>query len=380
VKIALVHPFAWPDVVRGGERYLHDLGWYLASAGHDVHIVTGTTAGTPSVDEVDGVRVIRSPYKRHHLIGRAGLSVDDSFGMNALLHLSRERYDLVHALRPASALAGRLSGHPTIYTDIGLPNRLDLRERAHAWQLFRAATAMATERTALSKAAAARVESLCRRPVTVIHPGVRTDLFAPRLEARSGPLRILFASDRDEPRKGVQFLLAALDRVLDHQPAASVVMAGPGDHRWALDGLGSSAARVAAAIEDLGVASPQRLIELYRTSTVTVLPSAHEAFGLVLVESLACGTPVVCSDQGGMPEIVHDQRIGCVAAHADAGELARALVLAGNLAALPGTPARCANHARRWDWRTQIGPDHEQLYARVLTRVRPRRGGSLRAS
>ena len=44
LRIAVVHPFSWPEVRRGGERYLDDLVWYLTEAGHAVDVVTGTTS------------------------------------------------------------------------------------------------------------------------------------------------------------------------------------------------------------------------------------------------------------------------------------------------------------------------------------------------
>src|SRR5439155_26035519 len=44
LRIAVVHPFSWPEVRRGGERYLDDLVWYLTEAGHAVDVITGTTS------------------------------------------------------------------------------------------------------------------------------------------------------------------------------------------------------------------------------------------------------------------------------------------------------------------------------------------------
>ena len=68
LRVALVHPYSWPEVRRGGERYLADLAWYLDRAGHEVAVVTGTT-GQPGTRYDDGVRYFR--YK-HHLPHRLG--------------------------------------------------------------------------------------------------------------------------------------------------------------------------------------------------------------------------------------------------------------------------------------------------------------------
>jgi glycosyltransferase involved in cell wall biosynthesis len=98
---------------------------------------------------------------------------------------------------------------------------------------------------------------------------------------------------------------------------------------------------------------------------------------MVLVESLASGTPVVCSPSGGMPEIVAGAEVGYVAERtpgALADALGRALALAGR----DGTPALCVAHSRHWEWEASIGPAHLALYARLAGRVSgsgPERGG-----
>jgi glycosyltransferase involved in cell wall biosynthesis len=99
------------------------------------------------------------------------------------------------------------------------------------------------------------------------------------------------------------------------------------------------------------------------------MPSEHEAFGLVLAESLACGTPVVCTDDGGMPEIVNDPAIGRTFPVGDVDAFAQALDDVIDLARDPLTPARCRESALRWDWQTSVGPKHEALYRRVARRA-----------
>ena len=102
----------------------------------------------------------------------------------------------------------------------------------------------------------------------------------------------------------------------------------------------------------------------YRAASVTLLPSVDEAFGMVLVESLATGTPVVCTPSGGMPEIVDGADVGYVAdrtPEALANAIERALLLARQ----DGTPARCLAHSRRWEWEASVGPAHLKVYQRL---------------
>ena len=109
-----------------------------------------------------------------------------------------------------------------------------------------------------------------------------------------------------------------------------------------------------------GQFDPQDMIDLYGRAWVTVLPSEFEAFGLVFVESLACGTPIVGLDRGG-PAYIIRPGIGA-AAQPTAASVAEACAVALDLAASPGIVADCRTAARDWDWKTAIVPRLLELY------------------
>lgn len=366
MRVALVHPYSWPEVRRGGERYLADLAWWLAGAGHDVEIVTGTS-GEPSVTEEGGVVTHRLRHVGSAPLARLGVTPVDTFGLVVLGALRRGRFDVAHALTPTAALAARAAGLPTVYTVIGHPTGGQFGRRPLDRRLVAAAVRTATEVAALSAASAAQVRHLFGREASVVPPGVRVGAFPPDLGPRTGSPRVLFSADASDPRKGVHHLLAAFARVRDIRPDARLVLSGTGDHRWAEHGLGAMAGRVLPAVVDLGPGSLDEVPGRYRDATVTVLPARYEAFGLALVESLASGTPVVAADDGGMPGIVDDPAIGRLFTHGDLDALAATLVEVIDLAADPATPARCARHAARWSW-DAIGPRHMACYERALRR------------
>jgi glycosyltransferase involved in cell wall biosynthesis len=118
-------------------------------------------------------------------------------------------------------------------------------------------------------------------------------------------------------------------------------------------------------VEAIDVASTAALASAYARSSATVLPSVEEAFGLVLVESLAAGTPVVAARSGAGREIVTDDRIGRLFDADDEADLARAIEEAIELAADAETPARCRGRAADYDWSRIIG-DYETLYESVI--------------
>jgi glycosyltransferase involved in cell wall biosynthesis len=123
----------------------------------------------------------------------------------------------------------------------------------------------------------------------------------------------------------------------------------------------------------LAVGTRAGAAEHYRFAHVTASPAKHEPFGLVLIESLACGTPVVGATPGGMASIVNGDTIGRLAACDDARAIAAAILHCIDLSRRPETPGRCREHAQRWDWETSVGPAHEALYAEAASRTNARR-------
>jgi phosphatidylinositol alpha-mannosyltransferase len=371
MRIALVHPFSWPEVRRGGERYLADLAWYLATAGHDVDVITGTR-GSAATTRTGVVTERRLRHRAPAALARRGAGDEEVFGALALGHLLRRRYDVVHAFTPTAAIAARAARQRTVYTVLGHPEPGLVEHRPRLARVFRLAARRATLTVALSRASADATRDVLGRRAEVLPPGVRLEDFPPSAAPRTGPPTVLFASDAGDRRKRVDLALVAVGRLLDRRPDARLVLAGAGDHRWALPALGADEERVTAATDARGAGDLADVPSLYRRATVTVLPAEGEAFGLVLVESLASGTPAVCVDLGGPPEIVDSPSVGRVVPPGDADALAAALGEAIDLAADPSTPARCAAHARRWDWLASVGPMHEDAYASIVRR--PRRG------
>jgi glycosyltransferase involved in cell wall biosynthesis len=141
------------------------------------------------------------------------------------------------------------------------------------------------------------------------------------------------------------------------------------DVRLLLSGPGDAAPIVAAAPEAarsrtelLPIGAPHELAERYATAWVTSLPTVWDSFGLVVVESLAAGTPVVVGPSGAPPEVV-EPTIGAVAEALDPVPLARALGQGLALAEQPGTAAACRAIAGHFDWDDAIAPLLEEHYS-----------------
>lgn len=362
MKIAIVHPFAWPEVRRGGERYLDDLAWYLRGAGHEVDVIAGTE-NRPGVQSVTGGRDVRLNQLPDLTMHKAHVKVraPESFGVRAFPTIARRRYDVVHALMPTSALAALAVRQKTVMTLLGYPSNELFTNHPAKKRLFLATMKTAHAVTALSDQVADEVRDTWGKRPIVVPPGVRTGDYAPA--PRSETPTILFASAM-RPEKGVDVLLKAFAIVAARRADVRLVLSGPGDTAWAYESAGPSVDPYRDRIDEVGVGDPADLPARYASAHVTVLPSRQEAFGLVLAESLASGTPIVGCRNGGADTIVSPE-IGRIVDHGDAEGLARAIEETLDLSTTHDIAAECVARAKLWDWTDVVGPQHVALYESV---------------
>jgi glycosyltransferase involved in cell wall biosynthesis len=189
-----------------------------------------------------------------------------------------------------------------------------------------------------------------RSRISVIAPGVDLDTFTPDGQPKEG--FVVVCPRRLVPRMGVDVLLEAWRRA--EIPGAQLFVVGDGPDRTRLEALAPAGVRFTGSLEDA------ELVAAYRRASVVVVPSiALEGFGLVVLEALACGTPVLVSDSGGLPETVAALDRSCVVPAGDPAALAARLreAAAGNV---PSAEA-CRAHAERFTW-TAAAEAHRALY------------------
>jgi glycosyltransferase involved in cell wall biosynthesis len=188
----------------------------------------------------------------------------------------------------------------------------------------------------------------------VIPPPVDTTHFAPGGERDEHPL-VICAADAGEPRKRVPLLVEAFAIVRRRHPNARLALSR------------RTAAHLADPAAGVDAVDTTDLAGLYRRAWVSVLPSWGEAFGLVLAEAMACGTPVVGSDLGAIPEVLgDDDRVGRLFSGDEPAALAAALLEAIELARDPATAVACRSRAEVFS-AERCAERHEALYAELLT-------------
>lgn len=373
LRIALTHVTAWPEVRRGGERYLHELAAALVDRGHDVRIVT--TAAEKHRDRVLGVPVSYLPRRTVLRRGFRSLAPEAAFGLQALAHLLPSRLDVWHALGTADAAAAAffrdVGRWQAVYTSLGFPKRAS-RDRRPDRGLHDIVVRRVDHYVCLSKETGSHLRTDYGRDPVVLGGGVDTRRFRPA-DLRAAVPTVLFSGALDEKRKNLALVLAAVARLKPRIPALELWLSGPGD---ATSLVAAAPEPARSAVRMHGIGTPDSLADLYGRAWVTALPAQDEAFGLVLVESLACGTPIVALRGGGPGELV---RPGA-GALADPNEesLSEAIGEALELGADPHTKAVCRDAAMAYDWRATVAPRLEDLYrGRQLRTRHPETAGTI---
>ncbi|WP_311173072.1 glycosyltransferase family 4 protein [Halobellus ordinarius] len=336
----------FPPGVGGAETYASELANGLAERGHDVDVYTQwIDSPDEEADVHEHVTVHRICKARRKLVTFETLW----FSYRARREIDFEEYDIVHGtMMPASTVAVTpfndvetpvvLTSHGT---SIGETKAVALETPADYLLKFffhpmnvamdYVASRDADRVIAISDHAYEQLTTwygLREDEVEMIPHGVDTEWFYPREEQHpavdEGKTTLLYVG-RLGARKGLDLALRALAEVDDED--VEFLIAGTGRHEETLRELARELG-IAEQVRFLGYVGDEELPVLYSSADVFVLPSRYEGFGLVLLEAMACGTPVIGADAGGIPTAVSDEEYGVVVerdANAVSKEISRLL-------------------------------------------------------
>ncbi|MBM3151070.1 MAG: glycosyltransferase family 1 protein [Chloroflexi bacterium] len=395
MRVAMLSYHTCPLATLGGKDtggmnvYVRDLTMTLGRMG--IHVDVFTRSQDEHVPHVlhdlgFGNRVVHVPagpevpLPKHQL---AGYIPQFAEGVRQFAAEKGIHYDLIHSHYWMSGLAaGALSdgwgGTPIVqmFHTLGeMKNRVarsdEEREGAYRLDGERQVMRRADRIIAATLAEQAQLEWLYKldtRKVTIIPPGVDTCHFypIPPDEARAyigsqpGDRTVLFVG-RIEPLKGLDTLIRAMAELRFQEAGGRVclVIIG-GDPDGDADGMTAEMARVQQLCDDLclgklvvflGRRGQDTLPYYYSAAEALVMPSHYESFGMVALEAMACGTPVIASQVGGLAFLVQDGETGYTVPAEDHA------ALSAKLAALLGDPLlrqrlgdNAAAYALRYDW------------------------------
>lgn len=342
------------SIIGGGERYPTELALWMSKA-------TDTTLVSFSAERKryrqDSLKVEIYPVKRFVHGNRVNPL---AFGyLRALATADVIHVHHIHTLvSDMACLAGALLGKPVVVTDYGGGGSLTLNRRLPILESYRRVIAY-------SEFGRDFLPPQLRQKTVLIKGGIDTEKFSPDGAARR-ERKILFVG-RLLPHKGVDYLIEGFRRMARRDCRLRII--GRVYNETYYEYLKQLAAGL--TVEFVHDADDGRLIEEYRTAMVTVLPSVYstydgkytpvpELMGFTLLESQACGTPVICTDAGAMAEFVDAGETGHVVEQNSAEALAAALSQLAE-AADADYAARCRAWLRRFDWRVVVD-EHLQTY------------------
>ena len=315
MRIGLVSPYSF-DVPGGVQFHIRDLAEYLARAGHHASVLAPADEGTALPEHV-------VPAGRAVPIRYNGSTARLLFGPLAATKVSRwleeGDFDVLHVHEPLvpslSLLALRAASVSVVATFHTSHIRSRVLQAAHP--LLRPSIEKIHGRIAVSEDARRTVTTHIGGDAVVIPNGVDTAAFdraepAPRWTGTPDRPTLVFLGRVDEPRKGLPVLAEAMPRVLDGVPGARLLVVGPGATEAVRGRLPD---RVAAATEFLGVLSDEDKARALASADLYIAPhTGGESFGIVLVEAMASGAPVLASDLAAFHRVLDGGRAGMAGA------------------------------------------------------------------
>jgi glycosyltransferase involved in cell wall biosynthesis len=145
--------------------------------------------------------------------------------------------------------------------------------------------------------------------VHTVYNGVSQRFTPPPTPAKNSCPTLLYVG-RADPYKNLETLIEAVSII--HKTTdipVKLQLTGSPDPRYPQAELAAARLNIAEHVEWTGYLSDDDLLERYRSADLLVHPSRYEGFGLQIIEAMACGTPVVCSNGGSLPEVAGDAAI-----------------------------------------------------------------------
>jgi len=375
----------YPPRTGGGATYAYELANALGERGHTVDVYTQAVPDGDDPPPTDSNVTVTRITKARPLV----VISTAYFSIACRRRIDFDQYDVIHGtLMPASTCAFGprfvesldaplvLTSHGTSYdearsVDPQSPPDYLFRYVFHPINVVLDAVSgrFADRIIAVSDHTREQLRDLYRfdeSKLVTVPPGIDTDRFGQTTGAHpsvSDDRTSILVLSRLDPRKGIDKAVRAFARLdgID----AELLIAGTGRLEFSLKELAEELG-VRGDVQFLGFVPDEELPELYASADLFVLPSEYEGFGIVFLEAMACGTPVVGTAVGGVPTAVDAGETGYLVERDDVAALADRMA---DLLLEPDTYDAMAQSSVEWaaahDWR-EIAGRVEQVYEEAL--------------
>jgi phosphatidylinositol alpha-mannosyltransferase len=360
VRIALVCPYAFDDP-GGVQTHVREQAEHLRARGHEV-VVLAPVRGPRATP---GVRAIGRPLNIPYNASNAPIDPRPWSVRLVAAELAAFRPELVHVhepLTPSTSMWATLAAKvPVVATFHSGAERSRLYDLAAP--LLRLVARRVAIRIAVSEAAAAFARRRIGGPFEIVPNGTDVERFATARPKDLGPgTKLLFVGRLDE-RKGFPVAVGAFARLAAERPDLHLVVVGDGPDRAALSSLSDDVrgrVRLLGTIPNVDLPPYHAACDLFLGTAV-----GGESFGMVLVEAMAAGLPVVASRIPGYTEVVRDGVDGLLVPPRDPSAVARAAArMLDDLGLAEAFRTAGRDRARSFDW-SVVTARLEALYARA---------------
>jgi len=324
-RIGMVCPYGW-DTPGGVQIHIKELAEYFIARGHDVSVIA------PVSDESAVVEPWLVPAGRPLSVPFNGSVARVAFGPVATSRvrqwIASNNFDLLHLHQPEVPSLSLLACWAAEGPMVGTFHTASPKQRtlAAAGPILEPIIEKLTARIAVSEMARSTLREHFLTDAVVIPNGIDLSKYsgAQRREAWSSDQSIGFLGRFEEPRKGLEVLLAALPLISKSLPKFQLFVAGPGNPEPILKSLPS---QFRSHITFLGRLTENEKADFLRSVSVYVAPNTGgESFGIILTEAMAAGAAIVASDIPAFSEVLAHGEYGSLFVAGDSTSLAKNII------------------------------------------------------
>jgi len=318
-----------PRVVGGIARHCEGLAKALVQQNHEVHLFTLDFPGSPSYEEMDGVKVYRASTELGHPNFLTWVLLFNHFLAKRMADAVHSvDFDVMHVHDWLAAFSGISFKHylkkPMVLTvhstEVGRAQGLHSPDSfcingIEWWAMYEADRVIVCSESMKNEICGHF--NLPLDKVDVIPNAIDVTKYQTSVDRGSVRQRygvgygekLILCVGRLVPQKGIEYFIRAIPSIAKRYPEAKFIIVGEG---WSRDILEAEARASGhgGKIQFTGFASDQEVINLMTSADVLVVPSVYEPFGIVALEGMASGVPVVASKVGGLSEVIEHDRTG----------------------------------------------------------------------
>lgn len=318
-----------PRIVGGIARHCEGLAKALVRGGHEVHVITLDLPGIPYTAEMEGVKVYRTAVQLGHPDFLTWALLFNHFMEKKMAEVNQKvEFDIIHVHDWLTAFAGISFKHylkkpmiTTIHaTEVGRaqglhnPSSLAI-DGVEWWSTYEASKVIVTSNSMRSEVC--NHFQLPWEKIEIIPNGIDLDKYGVSVDRRLVRERygvgynekLVLCVGRLVPQKGIEYLIRAIPMVNQRFPATKFIIVGDGWLRGHLESLAQSTGHT-KNMAFTGFIPDEEVLALMTSADVLVVPSIYEPFGIVALEGMAAGAPVVASQIGGLGEVIEHDRTG----------------------------------------------------------------------